>query len=86
MPNQKELSESLALALKHVKALHGTVAALMVDVAAMRRVVLNGPKKSKRYRQALESEADRVKPMVNTAMQAYDEEILRLKQLGQWSN
>jgi len=86
MVDQKELSESLALALRHIKALHGTLAALMVDVAALRQVVLSSPKASKRYRQGLECEAAKVKPLVAIAMQAYDDEIVLIKSICNWSN
>ena len=48
----------------------------MVDVAAIHKVVLEGPKPLKRYRQALATEADKVKPLIDTAMRAYDEELL----------
>jgi len=86
MTEQKLLSEALALAFKHIKALHGTLAASLIDVAALRQVVLNNPKKSRRYRQLLASQAGKVKPLVAIAMQAYDEEILRMKTASHWLN
>jgi hypothetical protein len=86
MTDQKVLSEALALALRHIKALHGTLAASLLDVAALRQVVLNSPKKSRRYRQVLASQAVKVKPLVATAMQAYDEEILHIKTICHWAN
>jgi len=86
MPNPKELSDSLALAVEHIRALHGILAALTIDVSAQRKIVLNSPKTSRRYRHALAIEAEKVKPLVAIAMEAYDKEILRLKSLGQWRN
>jgi hypothetical protein len=86
MTDQKELSESLALALRHIKALHGTLAAALIDVAALRQIVLNNPKETKRYRRVLTSEAAKVKSLVATAMQAYDEEILQIQTMSQWKN
>jgi hypothetical protein len=86
MTDQKELSESLALALRHIKALHGTLAASLLDVAALRHIILNSPKKSRRYRQLIASEATKVRPLVAIAMQAYDEEILRIKAINHWLN
>ena len=86
MANEKELSEALARAFKHVRAMHAILAALMVDVAAMRKVVLKGPKPLKRYRQALATEEDKVKPLLDTAMQAYDEELLQLSKSSLWRN
>jgi len=86
MAEQKALSDALALALRHIKALHGTLAATLIDVAALRQIVLNSPKESNRYRQVLESEATKVKSLVATAMQAYDEEILRIQTMNHWKN
>jgi hypothetical protein len=86
MTDQKELSESLALALRHIKALHGTLAAALIDVAALRQIVLNSPKESKRYRQVLTSEAAKVKSLVATAMEAYDKEILHIQTTSHWRN
>jgi hypothetical protein len=86
MEDQKELSESLALALKHIKALHGTLAAALIDLAALRQIVLNSPKETKRYQQVLTSEAAKVKSLVATAMHAYDEEILHIHAQSHWRN
>jgi hypothetical protein len=86
MEDQKELSESLALALKHIKALHGTLAAALIDLAALRQIVLNSPKETKRYHQVLTSEAAKVKSLVANAMHAYDEEILHIHAQSHWRN
>ena len=86
MTDQKVLSEALALALRHIQALHGTLAASLLDLDALRQVVLNSPKKSRRYRQVIASQAKKVRPLVTTAMQAYDEEILRIKTINPWLN
>lgn len=86
MADEKELSEALVRAFKHVRAMHAILAALMVDVAAMRKVVLKGPKPLKLYRQALATEADKVKPLIETAMRAYDEELLHLSACRLWRN
>lgn len=86
MTDQKELSESLALALRHIKALHGTLAAALIDLAALRQIVLNSPNETKRYHQVLTSEAAKVKSLVGIAMQAYDEEILLIQGQSHWKN
>jgi hypothetical protein len=86
MADEKELSEALVRAFKHVRAMHAILAALMIDVAAMRKVVLKGPKPPRRYRQALATEADKVKPLIDTAMRAYDEEVVHLSCIGHWRN
>ena len=44
MADEKEMSESLIHAFKHVRSMHAILAALMIDVAALRKVVLKGPK------------------------------------------
>ncbi len=86
MTNREELSETLGLAFEHIKALHATLSAVMVDIAALRNSVLKGPKTSRRYRQSLASEVAKAKPLVAIAMQAYEEEILRIKCGKHWKN
>jgi hypothetical protein len=86
MTDQKALAEALALAIRHIKALHGTLAAALIDVAALRQIVLNSPKHSRRYHRVLTSEAVKVKALVATAMQAYDEEILHIQTMSCWRN
>ena len=86
MTNLEELSETLGLAFEHIRALHATLSAVMVDIAALRTLVLKGPKTSRQYRQALASEVAKAKPFVAVAMQAYEEEILRIKCGRHWNN
>jgi hypothetical protein len=86
MTNQEELSETLGLAFEHIKTLHATLAAVMVDIAALRSLFLKGPKAARRYRQALASEVAKVKPLVAIAMQAYEEKILYIKSDKHWKN
>jgi hypothetical protein len=86
MSDEKKLSEALVRALKHVRAMHAILAGLMVDVAAIRKVVLKGPKPVRRYHQALATEADKVKPLIETAMQEYDEELRQLTNSSHWHN
>lgn len=86
MADEKELSEALVRAFKHVRAMHAILAALMVDVAAIRKVVLKGPKPLRRYRQALATETNKVKPLIETAMRAYEEELLKLTNSSPWHN
>jgi len=86
MADEKELSEALVRAFKHVRSMHAILAALMIDVAAMRKVVLKGPKPLRRYRQALATEAEKVKPLIDTAMRAYEQELLQLNSNSLWRN
>lgn len=75
MTDQEKSRDALGLAFEHIKALHLTLAALMTDVAALRRVVLKGPKNSKLYRRTLACGLAKAKPLVAAAMQAYQREI-----------
>jgi hypothetical protein len=75
MTDQEKSREALGLAFEHIKALHLTLAALMIDVAALRHVVLKGSKKSKLYRRTLACGLVKAKPLIAVAMQAYQREI-----------
>jgi hypothetical protein len=86
MADEKELAEALVRVFKHVRAIHAILAGLMIDVAAVRKVVLKGPKPLRRYGQALATEADKVKPLIDTAMRAYEEELLQISNTSLWRN
>ena len=66
-----------------VKSLHCTLSALMADVAAMRRTVLDDPISIEIYREHLRQTMATTKPLVEEAMVSYDallEEILKFQQ------
>ena len=86
MANEKELSDALVHAFDHIRTMHAILAALMVDVAAVRKVVLQGPNPRRRYRQVLATEAYKVKPCIETAMRAYEEALLQLSSRCHWRN
>jgi hypothetical protein len=86
MADHEDLSETLGLAFEHIKALHATLAAVMVDVAALRSVFLKGHKPSRRYREALAVEVAKVKPLVAAAMLEYEEKILIIRSGKHWRN
>jgi hypothetical protein len=87
MTNQENLTESLGLAFEHIRALHATIAAVMTDVAALRHVVTRDHKVSRRrYRRELATAVAKVKPLVTAAMNAYEEEIARIKSNSRWKN
>jgi hypothetical protein len=86
MTEHEESGEALRLAFEYIKALHATLAALMTDVAALRHVVLQGPRTSRQYRQALAIKVAKAKPLVSAAMQAYEDEIVRIKSINDWRN
>jgi hypothetical protein len=58
----------------------------MVDVAALRQVVLKEDKAARHYRKVLAEAVKEARPLVATAMQAYDTEIARIKTAGTWKN
>ena len=58
----------------------------MVDIAVLRHLVLKSTKASKQYRQMLAREVSKVKPLVATAMRAYEEEIMHIRSNSEWKN
>jgi hypothetical protein len=87
MTDQEKSSEALGLAFEHIKVLHLTLAALMTDVAALRRVVLKGPKKTRLYRHTLALGVATAKPLIAAAMRAYQKEIAHIRATADtWNN
>ena len=86
MKDQVEFPESLELAFEHIRALHMTLAAVMIDVAALRHIVLRNDKLTNCYQRALITESAKTREMIQGAMRQYDEEIARLKYSGLWKN
>jgi len=86
MAKAEDLPETLALAFEHIRALHAILAALMIDSAALRRVVVTDSRTSRRYRQILAAEAEKTKPLLATALQAYEDEIRRIRRNIRWEN
>jgi hypothetical protein len=86
MKDQVEFPESLEHAFEHIKALHLTLAAVMIDVAALRSIVLKNAKLTEYYQRALASESVKTRAMIQEAMREYDEEIARLKFIRPWKN
>ncbi len=86
MVNQEEISETLAVAFEHIRALHATLSAVMIDLAVLRHFVLKSPETSRQYHRTLALEVLKVKPLVATAMRAYEEEIMHIRSNCQWKN
>lgn len=82
----QSLHEPLLLAVTQLRALHAAVSALMTDVAAMRRTLLQNPKDLVQYKNNLRSAIETAKPIVNEAMQSYDEMIQRIEESDGWRN
>jgi hypothetical protein len=80
------LHQLLVTAVQQVKTLHATVGAMMADVAALRRTVLQDPKEMLDYRNNLLTTIETARPLVDEAMQSYDEMIRQIVESEGLSN
>ncbi len=81
-----DLQEFLISTLKHVRTLHATLSAVMTDVAAIRRTLLEEPKDVLQYKSNLLAAIETAKPLVNEALQSYDEMIRQIQGFKEWRN
>ncbi len=87
MIDEKNLQDALVAAFEPLKSLHGTLSAVMSDVAALRETVLEKDAETiVRYQEHLVKQVAIATPLAAAAMQGYDEIILRLKDGGKWTN
>ncbi|HEY6945532.1 MAG TPA: hypothetical protein VI431_10375 [Candidatus Acidoferrum sp.] len=84
--NVQNVQELLLSTVKQVRALHATLSALMTDVAAIRRTLLQGPDDLADYKNNLRAAIETAKPIVDEAMQAYDEVIQEIQESEAWRN
>jgi hypothetical protein len=84
--NEECLQEFLAVTLGHVKSLHAALTGLMTDVAALRRTMLEQPEDVAQYQANLRIALETAKPLVDEAMDSYDEMIKVLSTSGRWEN
>ena len=82
----QNVHELLLSTVKQVRALHATLSALMTDVAAIRRTFLHSPGDLVHYKNNLRSAIETAKPIVDEAMQSYDEMIRRIEESEGWRN
>jgi len=80
------LQDFVALTVKQVKTLHATLTAIMADVAALRRTVLDEPEGMGLYRTNLRSAIATAKPLLDEAMQSYDQMIRQIENLRELWN
>ena len=80
------LQDFLASTVRHVKTLHATLSAVMTDVAAIRRTLLEEPEDVSQYRSNLLEAIKTAKPLVDEALQSYDEMIRQIQGLKEWRN
>jgi hypothetical protein len=81
----EELEETLATTIGHIKSLHSTLSVLMMEVAAIRRTVLGGPEEIALYRDNLKAAQEIANPIVEEAMESFDEMIRKMGGDG-WEN
>jgi hypothetical protein len=82
MVDNHDLEDFLATLVGQLKALHATLSAVMVDVAALRQCVLIEPENLNRYKEKIQKGTEIAKPLVNSAMRSYDELIARIADSG----
>jgi hypothetical protein len=86
VPQVQNVNELLLSTIKQVRASHAALSALMTDVAAIRRTLLHGPGDLVHYRENLRSAIKTAKPLVDEAMQSYDEMIRQIEDSERWRN
>ena len=86
VPDVQNVNEILLSTVKQMRAPHATLTALMTDVAAMRRTLLHGQAHLVQYKRNLRSAIDTAKPLVDEAMQSYDEMIRQIEESEAWRN
>ena len=82
----QSLQNFLLSTVRHVKSLHATLTAVMIDVAALRRTLLDEPANDIDYKSNLRAAIETAKPLVDEAMQSYDEMIRQIEGLEEWRN
>lgn len=82
----QNVHELLLSTVKQVRALHATLSALMTDVAAIRRSFLQSRGDMAHYKENLRSAVETAKPLVDEAMQSYDEMIRQIQESEGWAN
>jgi hypothetical protein len=81
-----EIMAYLEALLGCVKSLHASVGAVMADVAAMRKTVLEDPDEVALYRTNLKVAVATAKPMVEEAMRSYDDLLEEIVGSQQYTN
>jgi broad specificity phosphatase PhoE len=82
----QNLQNFLLRTVRYVKSVHAALTAVMTDVAAIRRTLLDEPGSVVDYRSNLRAAIETAKPLVDEAMQSYDEMIRQIQSLEEWRN
>ena len=88
-PSLRENSVSCspyASAIEAVKALHVVLASVMMDLAALRRTVLDDPSFAELYEKNLREASKTTRPLVNEAIAHYDAMIALEEQNSEFNN
>ncbi len=75
----RNLHDVLLLTVQQMKTLHAALGALMADVAAIRRTVLQSGDDVARYKNNLMSTMETARPLIDEAMQSYEEMIRQIE-------
>lgn len=86
VPAVQDLHRLLLLTVKQVRTLHATLSALMADVAALRRTVLQDEEDILDYKNNLLTTLETARPLVDEAMKSYDEMIQQIEESGRYCN
>lgn len=81
-----DLLASLEALLGCMKSLHATVGAVMADVAAIRNTVFEDPEDMAVYRANLRMAVASAKPMVDEALNSYDDLLQEIISTQQYTN
>jgi hypothetical protein len=76
----------IVASIEAIKALHVTATSLMVEVAALRQTLQSDPQLAERYARFLDKASLTAKPLLDTAVNSYDEMIERVKHSQGWPN
>lgn len=74
----RDLHQLLLVTVRQVRTMHATLSALMADVAAVRRTVLQDEEDILNYKNNLVSTLETARPLVDEAMQCYDDMIRQI--------
>jgi len=82
----QNLHQILLLAVRQMKTLHATLGALMADVAAIRRTVLQDSDDVAHYKNNLTATMETARPLVDEAMQSYEDMIRQIEESEELRN
>ena len=81
--NKTCCTKDMASAFEHIRTLHSIVCALMIDVSALRQTLLINQSLVRRYRKQLGINMEESRPLVDAALEDYDETIRRIQNSGE---